>query len=420
MKAVWMAYEATGAASYREAYERAMGVYTIDEKGVYRNGVALAAPGGFDVYAGALPMAVWGHWGLKDRVERLLTLQAPNGWHNPTLPVADLWNDAGAGPWSQDDANPDMLGFMLRGYAIPTEPKRLVPTGAFPKFTGAGAFEATWTPIVDNPFFRPGDRQLRELSKGEGITSLDGAVTELDLSGQRQSPPQVQAHADTKGIAGAALDIRAVRGAYRIDASPDGSRWFSRLDTWCDTPVTRSVDLSFLTGGADELVPAAQIEPPADATWLVSSTGTELLREHSRAIAPDGAVVYRVELPYIDLCRIEFLVANNYRIDLSGDGADWREALTPDQITPAKSDPQTNASWLRMVDATAYARPNGCVFVRVRNGGADPRFSGEPALLRRTTVYASFKAPEIHLRITPAPYAVTQSFALEWARLRTW
>jgi len=140
MKAAWLAYEATGDETYRAAYERAMDVYTIDAKGVYRYGKALDAPGGFEVYAGALPIAVWGHWGLKDRVDQLLDLQVPNGWHNADVPVADLWNDAGAGPWSQDDANPDMIGFMLRGYKIPVAPKRLLPTGAFPTFDESGAF----------------------------------------------------------------------------------------------------------------------------------------------------------------------------------------------------------------------------------------------------------------------------------------
>ena len=424
MKATWLAYEATGIQAYREAYERAMDVYTIDKKGVYRNGVPLQAPGGFDVYAGALPMAVWGHWGLKDRVDQLINLQAPNGWHHPEVPVADLWNDAGAGPWSQDDAQPDMVGFMLRGYNIPRAPKRLLPTGAFPKFSETGEFEATWAPIVDNPYFLPGRREIRELQKGEVLPVHAVKTVELDLSGQTETPPCITQRVDVRGASGAALDIRMSHGSYLVEVSPDGEHWIPRLDTWCDTPTTRSIDLSYLLSAPDELVRALQFAPPDDAAYLQSSTGSEIVRTHCRTVTPDGNVVYRLVVPQIDQCHLELMVGNNYRIDLSDDAKEWTEALSPTQITPAKGDNQEHATWLRMVDATDYVGPEGDVFLRFRHGGNDQgpgtSFGGAPALLRRVTLYATYKSSEIHVRLTGAPYAKTPSLGVEWMRLRTW
>jgi hypothetical protein len=334
--------------------------------------------------------------------------------------VADLWNDAGAGPWSQDDANPDMLGFMLRGYAIPTAPKRLLPTGAFAKFTEGGDFEATWAPVVDNPFFAPGGHDMRVINKGEALPAVEYKTIDLDLTGQKTAPPVVAQRVTTAGLNGAALDIRMTRGAYRVDVSPDGEHWMPRLDTWCDAPVTRSVDLSFLVGGRDELVRALEIALPDDAAWLQSSRGTEIARERSRAIAPDGAAVYRVALPHTDQCRLEFLVGNNYRIDLSATGSDWTEALSPKQIVPAKGDAQQNAGWLRMVDASKYVGSGGQVFIRIRNAGNDEAYGGAAAFVRRIAVFASYKSPEIHLRITGAPYAKAPGFVAEWVRLRTW
>ena len=424
MKATWLAYEATGIEKYREVYERALDVYTIDNKGVYRNGEPLKAPGGFDVYAGALPIAVWGHWGLKDSVDQLINLSVPNGWHNPEIPVADLWNDAGAGPWSQDDANPDMLGYMLRGYHIPTEPKHLLPTGAFAKFNETGDVEATWAPVVDNPFFQTGGREIRVLKKGEILHAPKIKTIELDVTGQQTTPPCIEQVIPIRGVKGAALDLRMTQGQYQVEVSPDGKHWIPRLDTWCDKPTTRSLDLSFLVGGLDELIRTQVITPPDDTTWIQSSDGSEVVRAHCRTITPEGSVVYRLTLPRIQQCHLEFLVGNNYRIDLSRDGKTWHEALSPSQIVPAKDDNQKDAAWLRMIDATNYIGSNDEVYIRLRNAGNDAVYGGASAFLRRIAVYASYKTPKLHVRITGAPFTTTNmaspGFNAEWVRVRTW
>ncbi len=420
MKTVWLAYEATGIEAYREAYERAMEVYTIDAKGVYRNGEALKAPGGFEVYAGALPMAVWGHWGLRDRVDQLINLNVPNGWHNPQVPVCDLWNDAGAGPWSQDDAQPDMLGFMLRGYNIPQETKRLLPTGAFAKFDESGAFEATWAPIVDNPCFLPGPHEIRELKNGEVPPPPEVKTTELDLSGLKDSPPCITQSLEVGGAHGAALDLRVNAGSYRVEVSPDGIHWIPRLDTWCDKPTTRSVDLSFLTGAQDELVRTLQFAPPDDMVCLQSESGSTIVHGQCRAVAPDGNFVYRLVFAKIDQCHLEFLAGNNYRIDLSKDGNDWTEVLSPEQIPPAKGDNQKNAAWLRLIDATKHVGSQGEIHIRFRNAGNTEAYGNEPAFLRRMAVYATYKTPTLHVCVKNAPHARTTELAMDWVHLRTW
>jgi len=420
MRTVWTAYEATGIEAYREAYERAMDVYTIDAKGVYRYGEPLKAPGGFDVYAGSLPMGAWGHWGLKDRVDQLINLNVPNGWHHPDIPVSDLWNDAGAGPWSQDDAQPEMVGFMLRGYNLPKDPKRLLPTGAFAKFDEQGNFEATWAPITDNPCFLPGPHEIRELKNGEVLPPVQVKTTELDLSGLKESPPCITQSLDISGAGGAALDLRVNSGSYIVEVSPDGQHWIPRLDTWCDKPTTRSVDLSFLTGSTDQLVRTLQFAPPDDAPYLQSATGSEIIRTHCRTVAPGGNVVYRLFLPRMDQCHLEFIVGNNYRIDLSSNGNDWTEALSPAQIPPAKGTNQKNAAWMRLVDATKHVSPQGEVYVRLRNAGNDDAYGNQPAFLRRLAIYGTYKTPTVHLRVKSAPYARQTGLAIDALRLRTW
>jgi hypothetical protein len=424
MKAVWLAYEATGIAEYREAYERALEVYTIDANGVYRHGEPLPAPGGFEVYAGALPMAVWGHWGLKERVDTLINLQAPNGWYQPDMPVADFWNDAGAGPWAQDDSQGDMVGFMLRGYELPREPKQLLPTGAFPSLSESGQMEATWKPIVDNPFFRSEERVAHTLEQHALPPAGERTATELDLAHAQQGGGRVTWRVGVEHAMGAALDIDISHGSCLVEVSPDGEHWLPRLDTWCEGPTRRSLDLSFLTGVPDELVRTLMFAPPDERPYLQSSIESDVVDAHCRTVRPDGEFVYRLVMPYVDQCQLEFLVANDYRIDLSADGAEWSEVLSPEQITPHPDDRQRNAAWLRIVDATQFIGKEGVVFVRFRHGPGgreqEDSFGGARPYLRRVAAYVTYKTPQISVRLGKAPYSRMPAAAVDSLRLRTW
>jgi len=209
-------------------------------------------------------------------------------------------------------------------------------------------------------------------------------------------------------------------GSCLVEVSPDGVHWIPRLDTWCDKPTTRSVDISFLVGAQDELVRTLQFAPPDDMVCLQSETGSEIVRGNCRAVAPDGNVVYRLVFPKIDQCHLEFMVGNNYRIDLSKDGSDWTEVLTPAQIPPAKGDNQKNAAWLRLVDATKHVGPQGEICIRFRNAGNDDAYGNEPAFLRRLAVYASYKSTMLHVRVRRAPFARITELAMDWVRLRAW
>jgi hypothetical protein len=119
-------------------------------------------------------------------------------------------------------------------------------------------------------------------------------------------------------------------------------------------------------------------------------------------------------------CHIEALVANDYRVDFSPDREHWHEALSPDQVTPAAGDDQTDAAWLRMADASNHIGPGGVVYVRLRNGGDEASYGGRPAFLARLTVYATYRTDTIHVRMEPAPFAAEPRFVLDSGRLRTW
>jgi len=228
---------------------------------------------------------------------------------------------------------------------------------------------------------------------------------------------------DAKGVYryGAALDVRMKRGYYLVEVSPDGKHWLPRLDTWCDRPSSRSLDISFLTGSREELVRTLTITPPDDAAWLQpSSEGTEVVRQHCRTVAVNGQAVYSLSLPNVDACHLEFLVGNDYRVDLSSDGRSWTPLLNPAQITPHESDDQEDAGWLRTVDATEHVNGEDRVYVRVRDGGHPEAYGGKPAFLRRLAVYATYKTPVIHVRIGGAPCAQDPTFLAERVRVRTW
>jgi hypothetical protein len=134
--------------------------------------------------------------------------------------------------------------------------------------------------------------------------------------------------------------------------------------------------------------------------------------------------VYRLVMPYVDQCQLEFLVANDYRIDLSADGAEWSEVLSPEQITPHPDDRQRNAAWLRIVDATQFIGKEGVVFVRFRHGPGgreqEDSFGGARPYLRRVAAYVTYKTPQISVRLGKAPYSRMPAAAVDSLRLRTW
>ena len=419
IKAAWLAYDATGKQEYLDVYDRALTVYTIDAKGIYRYGVPMAAPGGFETYSGALALGAWGNAGKMDWVNLLINLDVPNGWNNPTVPLADIWNDAGSGPWAQDDANPEYVGFCLRGANIPQKRKYVLPVGSFPVYGASGKVEVTRQPMVENPFFPRGADKLEILPEGKtptppkvstivikpgGSEEKSHLVREVGKveSGQRMLSPDglpLTYRFETKGVSGAAVDL-TIKGRYRIDVSPDGKRWYARLESWSDKPCEQSLDLSTFTGSHDELLRLFEIVPADDGKYL----------------QPDGSFVYRLDLPDVTECFIELLVGNDYRVQCSSDGKTWHDELTAGQI---KSKPAADAAWLRMLDVTKYLSNDRGVYIKLSDAGDSKSYDGKHAFLRRLAVYGVLNSGSVLVRIANTSNA-GEGLVVQQAVFRSW
>ena len=436
-KALWLAYDATGHPEYRAAWQRALTVYTIDPRGIYRYGRPLAAPGGFDTYSGALPLGVWGNAGMLTQVEQLINLAVPNNWHGEQT-VKDTWNDTGAGPWAQDDANPEYLGISLKGAAIPRTRQYVIPVGAFPVYYADGRVTITRRSLVRNPFFRPGNDAVRVVDGNcpPADHRLSTVVLIPGTAGERahlaQSAGVVKGgrrlctgterslvyRFDTHWAAGAAVDLRLQGAGYRVEVSPDGRRWYERLDTWSDDLRTQSIDLSCFTGNRDELVRLQTISPPADRRYLVGQTGSKV-REGRRAVPAGSSVTWRLEVPGLVECRLEVLVGNGYRLECSGDGKAWRQVLSAAQVPARTGLPLEDAGWLHLLDATPYLK-GGEVYLRLTDLGTPSRYGGQAAWLQRLAVYGIFDSPQLHVRLSNVDEGPQSRFALDRVTFRRW
>lgn len=410
MKALALAHDATGKAEYGAAFERALSVYTIDEHGIYRYGQKMDAPGGFDTYSGSLPLAVWGCAGKLEWADTLINLAVPNGWHEPQRLVRDTWNDAGAGPWAQDDANPEFLGLSLKGAALPTTPKRIVPVGAFPSYDASGKVEPINPPILRNPFFLP--------SASAETTSSAASVQSIALPVPKAGKSAVR-RIDLTGANGAALDLRIKGDGYMVEVSPDRKRWFARLDTYDPAMADQSLDLSFLCGSHEELIRLFTVAPPGDAARLVSRGSTLRPSEQRRFAPPGGALAYRLRLPNVVVCRLEMILGNGYRVDLSSDGKRWRRAASDEDPDGGSGKPAPDAAMIRMVDATPELRKSPDLYVRISDAGNTSAYEGRPAFVRRIAVYGAMKCREAWVRISPAAGSA-ESLQIERMTLRRW
>lgn len=424
-KACRLAYDATGNPEYLAAFERAANVYTIDDKGIYRYGKRLDAPGGFDTYSGSLAMGVWGCADMADRVQQLIDLKAPNGWYEPTRPVCDTWNDAGAGPWSQDDANPEYVGISLRAAKLPTSRKTIVPVGAFPSYDRTGKVVLDGRPLVRNPYFLPGVGKARtipasQIGKGPAVTSLElvpGTAAERSalvaerggvVDGRRTvtgaEAPLVYRFEVGKA-AGLALDLRMQGDGYRVEVSPDGYRWIERMDTWDPVQADHSTDLSFLVGSREELVRLDVMDQPE----LIQRLGEGAHR------------TYPYDMSLVSTCYLEVMAANGYKLSLSPNGKAWREVARDTDIDGGAGKAGEDAAVLRMLDATPFIGKEGHLYFRIadrKEAAAD--YGHRTGLLRRTTVYAAFKSPRVFVRISNVRADAGHSFTVERVSLREW
>lgn len=418
VKAAWLAYDATGKDEYRQAWERALSVYTIDDKGIYRYGKLMDDPGGMNTYFGSMPMGVWGNAGRMDDVAKLLKLDVITlpDWKSKTW---EMWHDAGCGPWAQDDANPEYVGLCLKGLSIPRSTQYLVPVGAFPMYDAAGKVQITRRAPVENPYFRPSAGKATTLRAGEKpkhdvrtLTLVPGTPAEkahlVKPTGKGAGP--LIYRFDTKDAHGAALDLRIAGRGFRVDVSPDGKRWYQRLDTWSEGLSDQSLDLSFVTGSSDQLLNMMTFAPPDDK-HLVAEAGGAVVDGNCRVVPPGKSFIYKLDLPDVTECRVEILAANGYRVECSSDGKTWRKEFE----SPATGVP--DAAWFRLLDLSPYMKQSKVVYLRFKAHSDASGYAGREAFLRRMTVYGVLKSNEAFVKLSDVS---GKGFTLHGLTFRSW
>jgi hypothetical protein len=434
LKSAWLAYAATSNPTYRQIYERALTLYTIDEHGIYRNGERLQAPGGFETYAGSLPLAAWGHAGKLDYVDKLINLDVPNGWQSPGIPVKDLWNDAGAGPWAQDDANPEYVGFSLRGLELPRHKQWVLPIGAFPAYDPDGTVTVTGRSVLQNPYFRPGrdpvlvlprdaSKMIRKIASLEVIPGRPAETKYLQRSSGKlagnvwtcTAEQQLIYKFDLRRMQGAALDWQLKGDGYRIEVSPDGNHWWGSYESWSETFTDKSLDISFLTGSSDELIKILTIVPPSDTAFLIDGGGSQVQRENCRYLSSGSSITYALDLRGAKECHLDLLAGNAYKLACSPDGRSWQTLLTAG-ADDSKRIP--DAGWLGSADATGSLAKKGKLYIRFADANDAGLYGGRSAFLRRLTVYGTLKSDNVWVRLSNT--TPNGRFSLQRITSRTW
>ncbi|MHB1459127.1 MAG: hypothetical protein ACYC0V_19645, partial [Armatimonadota bacterium] len=431
-KSTWLAYDVTGDQTYLDAFNRALTVYTIDKDGIYRYGNKMTGPGGFDTYFGSMPMGVWGVAGKIDWANQLLDLSVPSETGSKIM-AKELWHDDGNGPWAQDDANPEYVGLSLKGLNIPQDRKHLIPVGSFPIYDASGNVELTKTPIVENPFFLTGKAKAevidgKEIGAKHDIKMIDIIPgSDLESSYLKQKSGKVNGQTrictgiekplvykfDTSGMSGAGIDLVMKGDGFKIDVSPDGKRWYERLDTWSSDTRTQSLDLSFLTGSRDELLKMLTITPGSDRKYLAVNGGSKVQDGNRRYTSNDRSFVYKFDLPNVTECYVEALVGNGYIIECSSDGTTWTKAIDASGL---KS--ETDATWIQMVDASKYLS-NSTLYMRISDMSEKTSYT-KPAFLRRLSVYGVMKSDNVYVRISNVSKSPEKSFSLNKITFRKW
>jgi hypothetical protein len=407
-------------------------VYTIDKDGIYRYEEQMPAPGGFETYGGALPMAVWGHGGETNKyfkeVDLLFNLNQSQGWIKPdTITVKDFWNDGGSGPWCCDDGTPYYFGFALGGLKIPQTKKYVLPMGTCPKYDETGNVELTYAPIIDSPVCPKGKDKVIIL-EGDNKT-IKHTVTQVDMlpSSNEESKYLVSDNPvtykfDVADAIGAAMDFNIKsKNGYKVEVSPDnGARWYKKLDTWSDKTVPRSVDLSFVTGSSDELLEMLVIIPPEDTKYIVEDTGSKVERDSVRLLNDNGSFVYKLDLPQVIECHLEFVLANGFDIQVSKDGKEWKPCTDATKYLINKDNPQEDASWVRLVDVTDTLNSSGSIYVKFGMLPDKTKFNGKNAFLHRVTVLGVLKTNNVLVRVASTSPFADKSVTIEKATFRKW
>ena len=433
-KAVWLAYDATGDPNLKEVFDRAISVYTIDEEGIYRYGRKMEAPGGFETYFGSMPFGVWGLAGETEMQQTLLRLAVP-AEPRSSVTVAEMWHSAGNGPWAQDDANPEYVGSSLKGLNIPRHHQYLIPVGAFPTYDESGAVVITRTAPVDNPFFMPGTAAVDTIKDGEvvaryqlrtkaflpsgdeerrALTKLSGTVRDgIRVCTGNEST--LTYCFDINDASGAALDFEIEGDGFAVDVSPDGERWFKRLDTWSDTLKQQSIDVSFLTGSTDELVKREVIIPGKDSDFLVDAGNSVVTTDLRREVNDGHGFVYELDLHHTANPYLEVFLGNACSLELSDDGKNWHRVSLS-----SKQRDRDGSTWIHLVNVRRYLNGGEKLFVKVLEGNETKNDEAASAFLKRLTLYSTMKSEKVFVRLSNVFVDKSKEFGLKRIVLRTW
>jgi len=214
---------------------------------------------------------------------------------------------------------------------------------------------------------------------------------------------------------GAGLDFEIEGDGFAVDVSPNGERWFRRLDTWTDTLKRQSVDISFLTGNTDELVKREVIVPGNDSSFLVDAGGSVVTADSRRVVNGGHGFVYKIDLQHTTNPYLEVFLGNACSLELSEDGKIWHEvSLSP------KQESGDGSTWIHMVDVRHYLDGGKILFVKVQEGKEANTGEVASAFLKRLTLYAAMKSEKVFVRLSNVSTSESDAFGLKQVVLRTW
>ena len=355
--------------------------------------------------------------------------------------VKDLWNDAGAGPWAQDDANPEYVGYCLAGLNIPVTDKYVVPVGSFASYNLEGNVVLKNEPLIENPFFRSGNSEIDTIKHGETYNKYKVNETEVivgthaenevmsDESGalignarvlESKDKPVIYKF-DVKDVKnGVGLDFDIIGNGYQIDISADGKNWFRKYDTKNTTPRLTSIDVSNFIGNKDEYVQSLRFFGD-DEKFIKSDSGSKV-ELRSKYIDKDKSVVYEIDLNNMTSAFAEVIVGNNYAIELSGDNENWQSAIDCNYYGSGKE--SVDGEWFRILNFDDFVE-YGKVYVKISNLAFEDqinslvKYKGN-AFFERLTLYSVFDTDNLFVRIFNTEDSIPKKFELKQITMRTW
>ncbi len=394
VRALFMAWKATGKDEYYDKWQKALEQVKVDETGMYVNGQIKKSPGDFNTYFGAMPMGAWGAAGWRDMCETYMHLDVPANENDDSVKVKDLWNDAGAGPWAQDDANPEFVGYCLAGIPMPYKNKVCVPVGSFASYDDKGTVTLKNEPLAENPYFRPGNDNYEFLPEGlpkekPSYTQTPEAdkkgVFELDARNARNG---ISFEADVKGE------------AYTVSASLDGKDWLALYDTRNSGGYKTAVDLSAFAGNRDMYLKTLRFY--GDAAPLDARKTS--VRNRYRFVKPGGEAVYSIPVKGMVSAFAEVICGNDYVIELSRDRENWKKCADSNYYAAGKE--ALPGSWIRLINLDEFLGKDR-VYMRVRCMNKEENlFPGvrypDTAFLERFTLYGVYDTDKIYVKIEAA------------------